>query len=44
MKLIGDTKHLMPQDCVDESWRVMPPAVEAPTPALPHERGSWVAS
>ena len=29
------------QDCIDETWRVLQPLLDAPPPVHPYAKGSW---
>jgi glucose-6-phosphate 1-dehydrogenase len=39
--LRGDGAHFTRQDSVEETWRIVQPALDAPPPVLPYARGSW---
>src|SRR5215472_12437752 len=39
--LVGDSKRFTRQDTVEETWRVMQPLLDAPSPIHPYEPGSW---
>jgi glucose-6-phosphate 1-dehydrogenase len=39
--LRGHTRRFSRQDVVEGEWRVVAPALVAPGPVLPYERGSW---
>ncbi len=39
--LIGDSKRFTRQDCVEQTWRVMQPLLDAPPPIHRYEHGSW---
>jgi glucose-6-phosphate 1-dehydrogenase len=39
--MIGDRSHFTRQDAVEETWRIMQPALDAPPDVEPYERGSW---
>src|SRR4051794_23179873 len=37
----GDATRFTRQDGVEETWRIMQPLLEAPTPVHPYAKGSW---
>jgi glucose-6-phosphate 1-dehydrogenase len=37
----GDTKRFTRQDCVEETWRIMQPLLDAPPPVHTYAPGSW---
>lgn len=37
----GDTKPFTRQDCVEETWRIIQPLLDAPPPIQPYAPGSW---
>ena len=39
--LRGDRSHFTRQDAVEETWRIVQPALDAPPPVQVYERGSW---
>ncbi len=39
--MVGDSTRFTRQDGVEETWRVMQPLLDAPSPIQPYERGSW---
>ncbi len=39
--LRGDRSHFTRQDSVEETWRIVQPALDAPPPVLRYARGSW---
>ena len=39
--LVGDSTRFTRQDCVEETWRVMQPLLDAPPPVHPYAPGSW---
>jgi glucose-6-phosphate 1-dehydrogenase len=39
--LRGDRSRFTRQDAVEETWRVVQPALDSPPPVLPYPRGSW---
>ena len=39
--LVGDAKRFTRQDSVEETWRVMQPLLDAPSPIHPYAPGSW---
>jgi glucose-6-phosphate 1-dehydrogenase len=39
--MTGDTTRFSRQDAVEETWRIMQPLLDAPTPVHPYARGSW---
>ena len=39
--LRGDRTHFTRQDSVEETWRIVQPALDKPPPVIPYERGSW---
>ena len=39
--MTGDPKRFTRQDCVEETWRIMQPLLDAPPPVHPYARGSW---
>ena len=39
--LRGDRTHFTRQDSVEETWRIVQPALDAPPPVRPYERGTW---
>jgi glucose-6-phosphate 1-dehydrogenase len=39
--LVGDGKRFTDQACVEETWRVMQPLLDAPTPVHPYAQGGW---
>ena len=39
--LEGDSKRFTRQDSVEETWRVMQPLLDAPSPVHPYAPGSW---
>jgi len=39
--MVGDTTRFTRQDGVEETWRVMQPLVDAPTPVITYAPGSW---
>lgn len=39
--LRGDTTRFAREDAVEESWRIVQPLLERPTPVAPYARGSW---
>jgi glucose-6-phosphate 1-dehydrogenase len=39
--LHGDRSHFTRQDSIEETWRIVQPALDAPPPVRPYARGSW---
>ncbi|MEP6640356.1 MAG: glucose-6-phosphate dehydrogenase, partial [Gaiellales bacterium] len=39
--LRGDRTHFTRQDSVEETWRIVQPALDNPPPVIPYECGSW---
>jgi glucose-6-phosphate 1-dehydrogenase len=39
--LIGDSSAFTRQDIVEESWRVVAPLLESPSPVDPYAKGTW---
>ncbi len=39
--MAGDTARFTRQDAVEETWRIMQPLLDAPTPVHPYAPGSW---
>ncbi len=39
--LLGDGTRFSRQDGIEETWRVMQPLLDAPSPVLPYAPGSW---
>jgi glucose-6-phosphate 1-dehydrogenase len=39
--MIGRSVRFTRQDCVEETWRIMQPLVDAPPPVHPYAKGSW---
>ena len=39
--LRGDRTHFTRQDSVEETWRIVQPALDDPPPVIAYERGSW---
>jgi glucose-6-phosphate 1-dehydrogenase len=39
--LRGDRGHFIRQDAVEETWRIVQPALDSPPPVLPYESGTW---
>ena len=39
--LRGDRSHFTRQDAVEETWRIVQPALDKPPPVEAYERGSW---
>ena len=39
--LRGDRTHFTRQDSVEETWRIVQPALDDPPPVIPYERGTW---
>jgi glucose-6-phosphate 1-dehydrogenase len=39
--LNGDSSHFARQDALEETWRVVQPLIDAPTPVEVYEKGSW---
>jgi glucose-6-phosphate 1-dehydrogenase len=39
--LRGDRTHFTRQDSVEETWRIVQPALDAPPPVRPYARGTW---
>jgi glucose-6-phosphate 1-dehydrogenase len=39
--LAGDRAHFTRQDSVEETWRVVQPALDSPPPVIRYPRGSW---
>jgi glucose-6-phosphate 1-dehydrogenase len=39
--LIGDSTHFTRQDAVEESWRVVAPLLDSPSPVQGYEPGTW---
>jgi glucose-6-phosphate 1-dehydrogenase len=39
--LQGDRTHFTRQDSVEETWRIVQPALDAPPPVISYERGTW---
>jgi glucose-6-phosphate 1-dehydrogenase len=39
--LRGDRAHFTRQDSVEETWRIVQPALDSPPPVRPYERGTW---
>ncbi len=37
----GDSSHFARQDALEETWRVVQPLIDAPTPIEVYEKGSW---
>ena len=37
----GDAKRFTRQDCVEETWRIMQPLIDAPSPIHAYAQGSW---
>jgi glucose-6-phosphate 1-dehydrogenase len=37
----GDAKRFTRQDCVEETWRIMQPLVDSPSPIHSYAQGSW---
>ena len=37
----GDRSHFTRQDAVEETWRIVQPALDAPPPVQVYERGTW---
>ena len=37
----GDSSHFARQDALEETWRVVQPLIDAPTPVEVYEKGSW---
>jgi glucose-6-phosphate 1-dehydrogenase len=39
--MVGDRSHFARQDAVEETWRIMQPALDAPPPVEAYEPGTW---
>jgi glucose-6-phosphate 1-dehydrogenase len=39
--LVGDSTHFTRQDNVEETWRIMQPLLDSPSPVHPYEQGTW---
>jgi glucose-6-phosphate 1-dehydrogenase len=39
--LHGDRTHFTRQDSIEETWRIVQPALDAPAPVREYERGTW---
>jgi glucose-6-phosphate 1-dehydrogenase len=39
--LNGDSSHFAREDSLEETWRVVQPLIDAPTPVEVYEKGSW---
>jgi glucose-6-phosphate 1-dehydrogenase len=39
--LRGDRTHFTREDSVEETWRIVQPALDDPPPVIPYERGTW---
>ncbi len=39
--LRGDTSRFAREDAVEESWRIVQPLLDHPSPVVPYPRGSW---
>ncbi|HEY3766972.1 MAG TPA: glucose-6-phosphate dehydrogenase [Gaiellales bacterium] len=39
--LRGDRTHFTRQDSVEETWRIVQPALDDPPPVKPYQRGTW---
>jgi glucose-6-phosphate 1-dehydrogenase len=39
--LRGDRTHFTRQDSIEETWRIVQPALDAPPAVRPYERGTW---
>jgi glucose-6-phosphate 1-dehydrogenase len=39
--IAGDARRFAREDSVNEAWRIVDPALAAPGPVYPYERGSW---
>jgi glucose-6-phosphate 1-dehydrogenase len=39
--MIGQSTRFTRQDCVEETWRIMQPLLDAPPPVHPYTQGSW---
>jgi glucose-6-phosphate 1-dehydrogenase len=39
--LVGDSTHFTRQDNVEETWRIVQPLLDSPSPAHPYDKGSW---
>jgi glucose-6-phosphate 1-dehydrogenase len=39
--LVGDSTHFTRQDNVEESWRVVQPLLDSPSPVIPYAKDSW---
>ena len=37
----GDAKRFTRQDCVEETWRIMQPLIDSPSPIHSYAQGSW---
>ena len=37
----GDAKRFTRQDCVEETWRIMQPLIDSPSPIHSYPQGSW---
>jgi glucose-6-phosphate 1-dehydrogenase len=39
--MTGRSTRFTRQDCVEETWRIMQPLLDAPPPVHPYEKGTW---
>jgi glucose-6-phosphate 1-dehydrogenase len=39
--MLGRSVRFTRQDCVEETWRIMQPLIDAPPPVHPYAKGSW---
>ena len=39
--MVGETTRFTRQDSVEQTWRIMQPLLDTPTPVNPYEKGSW---
>jgi glucose-6-phosphate 1-dehydrogenase len=39
--MVGDRAYFTRQDSVEESWRVVQPLLDDPSPVHTYEKGSW---
>jgi glucose-6-phosphate 1-dehydrogenase len=39
--MMGNSVRFTRQDCIDETWRILQPLLDAPPPVHPYPKGSW---
>jgi glucose-6-phosphate 1-dehydrogenase len=39
--MVGDSTRFTRQDGVEQTWRIMQPLLDNPTPVQPYAKGSW---